>query len=41
LGEALAIGLSIEDVEEWPERIQSVTKAQIDAVAQSVLVGDH
>lgn len=41
LGEALAIGLSIEDVEEWPERIQSVTKAQIDAVAQGVLDGDH
>jgi len=41
LGEALAIGLSIEDVEEWPERVQSVTKAQIDAVARQVFDGDH
>ena len=40
LGEALAIGLSIEDVEEWPERIQSVTKTQIDKVAREVLSGD-
>lgn len=41
LGEALAIGLSIEDVETWPERIQSVTKAQVDAVARKILDGDH
>ena len=41
LGEALAIGLAIEDVEEWPERIQSVTKAQIDAVARQVFNDDH
>lgn len=41
LGEALAIGQSIEDVEEWPERIQSVTKAQIDDVALRVFDGDH
>ncbi len=41
LGEALAIGLSTEDVEEWPERIQTVIRAQIDTIAQEVLDGDH
>ncbi len=41
LGEALAIGLSIDDVEEWPERIRAVTKAQIDTVAEQVFGGGH
>ena len=41
LGEALAIGLSVDDVEEWPERIRAVTKAQIDAVAKQVFGNSH
>jgi len=41
LGEALATGLSVEDVEQWPERIRSVTKAQINAAARRVFDGDH
>jgi len=41
LGEALAIGLSVDDVEEWPERIRAVTKAQIDAVAKQVFGNTH
>jgi zinc protease len=41
LGEALAIGLTVDDVEAWPERISAVTKAQVDAAARAVLDGGH
>jgi zinc protease len=41
LGEALAIGLTVEDVEAWPERISAVTKEQVDAAARAVLDGNH
>lgn len=37
IGVALAIGLSIEDVEEWPERIGAVTLEQVNAAARYVL----
>ncbi|MDA1089424.1 MAG: pitrilysin family protein [Proteobacteria bacterium] len=37
LGAALAIGLKIEDVEAWPERIGAVTAEQISAAAKAVL----
>ena len=37
LGAALAVGRSIEDVEEWPERVSAVTAAQVDAAARAVL----
>ena len=36
LGAALASGLTIEDVEEWPDRIVAVTSEKIHAAAQSV-----
>jgi zinc protease len=39
LGEELAIGRSIADVEEWPDRIAGVTKADVDAALKNVLVG--
>ncbi len=41
LGEALAIGLTVDDVEAWPERISAVTKEQVDAAARAVLDGNH
>ncbi|HUT48886.1 MAG TPA: pitrilysin family protein [Alphaproteobacteria bacterium] len=36
LGRALAVGLKIEDVEKWPERIGAVTKAEVEAAARAV-----
>ncbi|MBU0725002.1 MAG: insulinase family protein [Alphaproteobacteria bacterium] len=41
LGRALTLGQSIEDVESWPERIDAVTEAEIEAAAKSVLVPEH
>ncbi|MCW5699851.1 MAG: insulinase family protein, partial [Rhodospirillales bacterium] len=37
LGEALAIGLTVEDVESWPDRIAEVTPDQVQAAAHAVL----
>jgi zinc protease len=37
LGEALAIGRSVDDVESWPERIAAVTKDDVEAAADHVL----
>jgi zinc protease len=37
LGRALAVGLSINDVESWPERIGAVTVEQVNAAARAVL----
>ena len=37
LGGALAIGLTVEDVESWPERIGAVTVPEINAAAGDVL----
>jgi zinc protease len=37
LGRALAVGLKVEDVENWPERIAGVTKAEVEAAARAVL----
>ncbi|MCU0838264.1 MAG: insulinase family protein [Rhodospirillales bacterium] len=37
LGEAAAVGAGIDAVEQWPERIAAVTKADIDAAARAVL----
>ena len=37
LGGALAIGLTVEDVESWPERIGAVTVTEINAAARDVL----
>ena len=37
LGGALAIGLTVEDVESWPERIGAVTLTEINAAARDVL----
>ena len=39
LGSALAVGLGVEDVESWPERIGAVTLEQINAAARYVLSG--
>ncbi|WP_085620192.1 M16 family metallopeptidase [Thalassospira alkalitolerans] len=36
LGEALAVGLSVDQVESWPERINAVTVEQINAAAKAV-----
>ncbi len=38
LGSALASGRSTEDVEAWPERIEAVTKEEVEAAARHVLV---
>ena len=37
-GAALTSGLSVEDVEAWPERIAAVTTEQVNAAARAVLV---
>jgi zinc protease len=37
LGGALAIGLSVDDVEAWPERIGAVTVEQVNRAAHAVL----
>ena len=37
IGEALAIGRAIEDVEGWPERIEAVTREQVEEAANFVL----
>jgi zinc protease len=39
LGSALAVGLGVEDVESWPERIDAVTLDQVNAAARHVLAG--
>lgn len=36
-GSALAIGLSVEDVEGWPARLDSVTIEQVNAAAREIL----
>jgi zinc protease len=36
LGEALAVGLSVEYVETWPDRIGTVTKQEVIAAAKAV-----
>jgi zinc protease len=35
-GRALTTGRTVEDVEAWPERIQAVTRAEVDAAARKV-----
>ena len=37
IGRALAIGLTLEDVEAWPSRIEAVTRDQVEAAARAVL----
>ncbi|MCG8543267.1 MAG: insulinase family protein, partial [Alphaproteobacteria bacterium] len=37
LGSALAIGLKIEDIENWPDRIGAVTVKQVNDAARAVL----
>ena len=37
LGAALAMGMTVEDVEAWPDRIGAVTIEQISAAAKAVL----
>jgi zinc protease len=37
LGEALAIGRTIEDVEAWPDRIDAVSRRQVEEAARLVL----
>ncbi len=41
LGGSLVIGMSIDDVESWPERIAALTVEQINAAARDVLVMDR
>lgn len=36
IGTALAIGMSVEDVEAWPQRIGAVTPEQVNAAARNV-----
>jgi len=38
LGAALAIGRTVKDVEEWPDRIRAVTTEQVDAALKAILV---
>jgi zinc protease len=38
-GASLAVGLSVEDVEQWPEKIRGVTVRAVNAAATAVLQG--
>lgn len=38
LGEAVTLGIGVDAVERWPERIAAITKAEVDAAARAVLV---
>ena len=40
-GTALSIGLTIEDVEDWPNRIRAVTAADVRKMAQTFLVKEE
>lgn len=40
-GSTLAVGGSVGDIEQWPERIKKVTAGQVKAVAAQYLVFDH
>lgn len=40
LGEALTTGQSVADVEDWPNRIATITAEQVNAAARAVLVED-
>jgi zinc protease len=37
IGEALAIGQTIEDVEAWPDQVRAVTRRQVEEAARLVL----
>ena len=37
-GASLAVGLTIEEIEAWPERIAAVTVGQVNAAARAVFV---
>jgi zinc protease len=37
LGEAMAVGVSVEEVEAWPQRIGAVTPAQVNAALRDVM----
>jgi len=41
LGAALAIGLKVDDVEEWPERIRAVTIDDVNAALRAVIDPDR
>ena len=36
-GNALSVGITVEEIERWPERVEAVTREQIMAVARRVL----
>ena len=36
-GNALSVGITVEEIESWPERVEAVTRDQIMAVARRVL----
>ncbi|MBT3170984.1 MAG: insulinase family protein, partial [Rhodospirillaceae bacterium] len=36
-GNALSVGITVEEIERWPERVAAVTREQIMAVARRVL----
>jgi len=36
-GESLAVGLSLQDIEDWPDILQSITPEEVMAAAQTVL----
>jgi zinc protease len=40
MGGSLVIGMSVEDIEAWPERIGAVTAEAVNAAARAVLAGD-
>ena len=40
IGRGLVIGMSVEDIEAWPERIGMVTAGAVNAAARAVLSGD-
>ena len=41
IGSALTVGLTLEDVESWPDRIEAVTTEAVNAAARAVLEENH
>ena len=40
MGGSLVVGMSVEDIEAWPERIGAVTAEAVNAAARAILAGD-
>jgi len=40
-GEGLMTGLTVDEIHEWPDRVNEVTKSDVLAAARKILSGTH